>query len=139
MPETGERDAAPIGWTPTQRRALLVLLCVFLLGLGFEYVRNRAYVADPQPARGARYDELMSQLDPNTADWRSLAAIPGLGEKRAKAIVAYREHKRQADPDATVFKSAADLRHVRGIGPAMVENLRPYLTFSPAEHASTPP
>ena len=48
-------------------------------------------ISDPQPSEGPRAAELQSRIDPNAADWKTLAAIPNLGEKRAKAIVAYRD------------------------------------------------
>jgi len=51
----------------------------------------------------------------NTADKESLmTAIKGVGEKRAEAIIAYRE---QNGP----FKSIEELAEVRGIGTSIVE------------------
>ena len=51
----------------------------------------------------------------NTADKESLVtAIKGVGEKRAEAIIAYRE---QHGP----FKSIEELAEVRGIGTSIVE------------------
>ena len=117
------------GWNDSQRRALIALLSIFLVVLCVRYAMNRAYVPDPQPSHGARYDELASRVDPNTADWQTLAAIPTLGEKRAKAIVAFRERSRAANPGRIVFQNANDLMQVKGIGRATMENLRPYLTF----------
>src|SRR5579872_4292501 len=99
-----------LGWTLPQRRALLTVLGVFLIVLCLRFVTDRQYVSDPQPPHGARYNELASRVDPNTADWQTLAAIPTLGEKRARDIVAYRDRVRGTDPNAIVFKSAADLR-----------------------------
>src|SRR5438270_6725095 len=115
---------ADFGWTPSQRRALILLLAIFLLVLVFGYIRNRAYVPVPQPSRGMRADELASRVDPNTADWQTLAAIPMLGEKRAREIVAYRDHLRVRDGADVVFKEPHDLLRIRGIGLSMIENLR---------------
>ena len=51
----------------------------------------------------------------NTADKDALmSAIKGVGEKRAEAIIAYRE---QNGP----FKSIEELAEVRGIGASIVE------------------
>ena len=125
------------GWTAPQRRALLALLTIFLAVLAYRCFTNPAYVPDPQPPEGARAGELASRFDPNVADWHALAAIPGLGEKRAREIVAYRESARTAGGTTTVFRTPADLAHVHGIGKATVENLRPYLIFPTAENAST--
>jgi hypothetical protein len=117
------------GWTLSQRRGLLVLLILFLGFLIVQAVRNRTFISDPQPSAGPRAAELQSRIDPNSADWQTLAAIPNLGEKRAKAIVAYRDGIHSANAKMVVFHSPTDLLHIRGIGVATVENLRPYLVF----------
>jgi DNA uptake protein ComE-like DNA-binding protein len=77
-------------------------------------------------------------VDPNTADWQTLAVMPAIGEKRAKEIVAYRERKRAETPNGVVFDAPGDLLYVRGIGPALVEAMKPYLTF-PTTAPSTRP
>ena len=122
-----------LGWTLAQRRGLIALLVVFLAFLTWQSVGNRLYIADPQPHEGARAAELESRIDPNSADWQTLAAIPGLGEKRAKAIVAYRDSMHRLNSGRLVFQRPADLLQIRGIGAATVDNLRPYLVF-PTDH-----
>ena len=126
------------GWTAPQRRALVALISVFLIVLFIRLAQNRAYVPDPQPPQGWRAAELASRVDPNTADWQTLAAIPELGEKRAKELVSYRDHIRSRDRTDIVFAEPRDLLRVRGIGQSMVENLRPYLIFPPVRPASMP-
>lgn len=125
-------------WSLSQRRALIALLSIFFVVLCIRYALNREYLPDPQPAQGWRYNELASRIDPNVADWHTLAAVPGLGEKRAKEIVAYRARLRTSNPDAVAFHAPTDLRHIRGIGAATVSNLRPYLVF-PSDSAVTQP
>ena len=52
----------------------------------------------------------------NTADKETLmSTIKGVGEKRAEAIIAYRE-------DHGSFKSIEELANVRGVGPSIVES-----------------
>jgi DNA uptake protein ComE-like DNA-binding protein len=126
-----------IGWTPSQRRAILVLLGILLLYMTVRYVMNRQHISDPQPIEGSQASQLASRLDPNKADWQSLSTIPTLGEKRAREIVAYRERLRLLSPAAVVFWSPDDLLHVRGIGTATVANIQPYLAFP--VHQSTRP
>ena len=82
----GREKEQPFVWTASQRRGLLVLLTLMCAALGVRYACTPAYVSDPQPARPSRYDQLADRIDPNTADWQSLAALPGLGEKRARAM-----------------------------------------------------
>jgi competence ComEA-like helix-hairpin-helix protein len=129
MRSSPQRPKIDLGWTPSQRRGLLMLLTAFLVFLTIQFARNRRFVSDPQPTEGSRAAELDTRIDPNTADWQTLAAIPSLGEKRAKAIVAYREQARAATPGKTAFRSPDDLLQVRGIGAATIENLRPFLSF----------
>ena len=137
MPESGKGQSGEWGWTLPQRRALLLLLSLFFLALIVRLGLNRVFV----PARGGpgeRAGELASRLDPNSADWQALAAVPNLGEKRAKDIVSYRDRVRGVKPGAVVFRTVYDLRVIRGIGPAMVEKLRPYLIFPGESPASLP-
>ena len=124
-------DPARLTWTLPQRRALLVLLLALLAFLVVRYAFNPAYVSDPQPQRPARADELADRIDPNTADWPDLAALPGIGEKRARDIVSYREDARRISGDDLVFARKEDLLRIKGIGPAMLEALEPYLIFPP--------
>ena len=57
----------------------------------------------------------------NTADAKTLAAnINGVGDKKAEAIIQYRE---KHGP----FKSADDLAKVKGIGPSLIEKNRDIL------------
>jgi hypothetical protein len=130
------RDPARFAWTRPQRRTLLLLLAALLAFLTLRYALNPVYVGDPQPERPARFDELADRIDPNTADWTMLAALPGIGEKRAREIVAYRDDARPLAPGGVVFARKQDLLRIKGIGPAMLEAIEPYLTFPP-EPAST--
>jgi competence ComEA-like helix-hairpin-helix protein len=65
-------------------------------------------------------------LDLNRASARSLEVLPGIGPRRAAAIVHERERQR--------FQSVAALRRVPGIGPATVARLAGWVTCpDPAE------
>jgi len=76
------------------------------------------------------------KINPNTATWWELAELPGIGEVKGRAIVAYREQFRRealadnprADPPPA-FTKPEDLDAVKGIGPATVEKMRPMLVF----------
>jgi len=57
----------------------------------------------------------------NTASKAELMSVRGIGEKRAEAIIAYRD---QNGP----FKSVDDLESVQGIGPAILKENRDGLT-----------
>ena len=59
----------------------------------------------------------------NTASPEELQLLPGVGEVRAVAIVAKRKERGG-------FKQVDDLLEVKGIGEAMLERMRPYVTLS---------
>jgi DNA uptake protein ComE-like DNA-binding protein len=122
-------------WTAPQRRVLLIVLTALWIGLAVRYARSRAYVADPQPAEPARAHDLADRIDPNTADWATLAALPTIGEKRAKDVVAYREQYQASHPGGRPFTAPNDLLRIRGFGPATVATLEPYLIFPPTPTA----
>ena len=72
---------------------------------------------------GGRPDSLLpgEKIDLNTADQYDLRRLPGIGEKRAEAIVAWRmEHGSFAAPE--------DLTQVSGIGEKILEQCRAYIT-----------
>jgi competence protein ComEA len=58
----------------------------------------------------------------NTADEPTLEQIPGVGPVTANAILAYRTRIGH-------FSSLDQLLDVNGIGPATIENIRPYITL----------
>lgn len=119
-------------WTLQQRLAVSILV-MLLIALGtWRYAHNPSYVPNPHVEDGKRAGEALSRIDPNTASWQHLAALPGVGENRAKTIIAYREDFLTAHPGERAFRSADDLAHVKGIGPATTQSLIPYLTFGEA-------
>lgn len=121
----------PRAFTPGQRRAIAGLLTLFLACLAVGLIRNPTTVGDPLPDAPPRLAELGDRIDPNVAEARLLAAIPGLGEKRAAEIVAYRERQRRGGRVA--FRSAGDLLRVNGVGASIARQIEPYLSFpSPA-------
>ena len=66
-------------------------------------------------------------IDLNTADVYELQRLPGIGEKRAQAIVAYRE-------EHGPFQSVEDLTRVSGIGEGILAGLRDYAVAENAEN-----
>ena len=60
---------------------------------------------------------LFAKIDINSADAKTLTAIKGLGEKKAEAIVEYREKNGK-------FKSADELLKVKGIGKKLLETIK---------------
>ena len=61
------------------------------------------------------------KININTADAALLTQIPGVGESKAKSIIAYRD-------EHGPFKSTEDLMKVSGIAAASFEKMRDYIT-----------
>ncbi len=59
----------------------------------------------------------------NTAQLSALMSLPGIGEKRAEQIIAFREIKGE-------IVSADELLEIDGFGPATVDNIRPFVAQS---------
>ena len=81
-------------------------------------------------AEGDRPDSLLEGevIDLNRADEYDLSRLPGIGEKRARAIVADREVNGP-------FQSVADLDRVDGIGPGILAGLEDYAAVNSGPEA----
>ncbi len=90
------------------RRALsLALLTAFGLALA-----GSSLAGDASP-------RLVGTVNINTATPEQLELLPGIGEARARAVVAMRKQRGG-------FKSVEELTEVKGIGEASLERLRPF-------------
>jgi competence protein ComEA len=99
--------------------SLLVLLVAFRLKLS-GWSRSEIEIVSQQPR------EYFYTLDVNKASWVEWAQLDGIGEKLARRIVKDRE-------DRGPFKSIEDLRRIRGLGPKLIEKLRPFLRCAEPE------
>lgn len=124
-----DRSRLPQPWSPPQRGVLVVLCAGLLIYLSVRLWLHPAYVPRPMPDEAPRAAELAGRVDPNTADWPELAALPMLGEKRARQIVGYREQLKERSLQRLPFGSPRDLEQVPGIGPTIAEMLSPHLVF----------
>ena len=118
-------------------KAVLVLTAGFVLFAGGCFLTTRASSGpcrvtvqrqelpggsvEEEGSQDARPPSLMEDevINVNTADVYELQRLPGIGEKRAQAIVEYRE---AWGP----FQSVDELDRVPGIGEGVLEDLRGY-------------
>jgi competence protein ComEA len=69
---------------------------------------------------------VLDRVDLNRADSAQLLQLPGVGEGLARRIEAYRLRHNG-------FRSVDDLRRVGGVGPSLLERLRPLVCVEPCE------
>jgi competence protein ComEA len=95
------------------------------IGIGSK-VLNRAERYGALPGGGRAPDQYkhakteFRRVDINTASLDELTALPGIGPKKARAIVAWREKKGQ-------FENVEQLTSVRGIGEKTLASVRAYV------------
>ena len=97
-------------------RRSLALLAAMTLALASSYTQE-SHAAEPSAMR------ISGVVNLNTANLEQLQLLPGVGEKRAAAIVEIRKSKGG-------FKAVEELTEVKGVGDALIERLRPHLTVS---------
>jgi competence protein ComEA len=99
-------------------------ILIFLLAFGFAVSANAAKaIKKTNRTRKARVVKTIADhsINLNKADANVLASVKGIGPKKAKAIVNYRNAKGK-------FKSVKDLTNVRGIGDKRLAKIGKYLT-----------
>ena len=69
---------------------------------------------------------LAGRINPNTAEAPSLVRLPGVGPRRAEAIIEYRN---RSGSDRPAFRRTADLENIKGIGPVTAGKMQPWLCF----------
>lgn len=93
---------------------------LFRSSIGIVAVLSMAWLCTAFSAVGNTQEPALSgQINLNTAQVDELTLLPGIGVKKAEAIVT----ARQAKP----FEKAEDLLEIKGIGPKMLEKLNPYI------------
>ncbi len=69
---------------------------------------------------------LFGAVDINSASIEQLKSVKGIGEKRARQIVAFRK--------SHCFQSVNDLTKIKGIGQKSIEKLEPHLKAGPCKN-----
>lgn len=98
--------------------ALFVLLAVLIVLSAWRFAPRVGVPLDSSVVRRG--------VDPNTAPWWELTALPEVGESTARQVVAYREAHADRAP---VFRQPPDLEPVPDIGPKTIQRIAPHLRF----------
>jgi comEA protein len=87
-------------------------------------VCSGAALAEEPPAPKTEQSADPALVDLNRAGLAELTTLPGIGQKRAEAILAFRESHGG-------FQNVAQLLKIKGIGRAMLRKLRTLVTLTP--------
>jgi comEA protein len=99
--------------TSQERRVILFLSSVALLGMGLEFLTKRCV----QVKAVACINQDIGRVNLNDADKDALIAIPGIGGKLAQEIIEYRRQKGE-------FNSIEELKNIKGINACRYEKLK---------------
>jgi competence protein ComEA len=114
---------APV-WSRSAQGAMACLLLLAVALLGWHLYGTQRWGCRPTVLETGASEP--TGVDLNQADQALLLQLPGVGEQLAERIVAYRiEHNG--------FRTVSELRRVSGIGPALLEKLRPLVYVEPNE------
>ena len=129
--------------TKAQRREHLVIyvLCVVLLAaLGVLWLRQQGYLRAAPVVEHHPDNTPERPIELNTARWWELTLIHGIGEVRAREIIALRDRKLREQKDRKQeqvgFKSLDELSEVRGITPEILERMREKVRVVPLKPGS---
>ncbi|MGA2916480.1 MAG: ComEA family DNA-binding protein [Sedimentisphaerales bacterium] len=102
------------------REHIKILTAIFFIG----FVLNICFVF-PLLGHSSKmgFSQIDNKLNPNTASVYELAELPSIGEKKAQAIVEYRQNTKNA------FRNADDLEYVKGIGEKTAEKIKQWFVF----------
>jgi competence protein ComEA len=121
--------------TPTEQKMLLFVGGMILLGCCLDFwgwTPLQARKTDPEKLTKLVEVDAPLNLDIRTASLEELITLPGIGEKRAADIIAYREK--------TPFTAVNQLVNVKGIGVKTYAKLLPdLLAFGDSLLSDTPP
>ena len=105
------------------KKLAMVLLCSLYVMVSVQ--STFAAKTAPKGSAGSPAAEMSvaAPLNINAAEVESLTSLPGIGQKMAERISAYRDENGP-------FKSVDDLLNVKGIGPKVLEKIRPLVSVS---------
>lgn len=122
-PEEDTQVETALGWTRGDRFFLTFGCAVIFVLLLLRW--HQLTGGNIQSVEFTSDDAYEFRVDINSATWVEWSQIDGIGPKTARAIVADREANGP-------FKSIDEIQRVKGIGPATVRRIRPFV-INPAD------
>ncbi len=104
--------------------ATLFLITALLIGIGIKYTIDYHWWLPETKVVDTDPESIKLKIDLNRAEWYEFIILPGIGEKRAKAIVEYRKSK-------GAFRTIDQLSEVNGIGKKTVKRIKDLIYLVP--------
>ena len=114
------RDVAVLWLRRGDMIVVWLLVTALLVLLGIHWVRLSRWGTAPIEVSSQQPREYYYSLDINAASWVEWAQLEGIGETLARRIVTDRAERGP-------FRDPADVGRVRGIGPKLLEKIKPFL------------
>ena len=111
------KNLEPLELSRREFVVLCVLFSILMVGIAIKFVMDNHLGSGEIKVLRQNPEELTLRLDINTVEWYQLLPLPQIGEKRARAIVEYRE---KHGP----FTDVDELLNVKGITPKVLEGVR---------------
>ena len=127
-----DEQETPRLWTRREQIVILALAGLLVIGLGLSWADRAGWL---HPAiRVVPSGDYQFHLDLNQATDSQLQLLPGIGPKRARQIVEYRNAHGP-------FRSVDDLKKVKGLSSLRLDDIRTYVTvgLEPASPAAQRP
>ena len=110
--------------------ATLFLITSLLIGIGTKYTIDYHWWLPETKVIDTNPESIRLKINLNRAEWYELIILPGIGEKRAKAIVEHRKNK-------GAFRTIEQLCEINGIGTKTVKKIKDLIYLVPTlQHGS---
>ena len=97
--------------------ATFFLITTILIGTGIKYSIDQHWWLPETEVVDTVHESIKLKIDLNRAEWYELIILPGIGEKKARAIVEYRKK-------TSGFKTIEQLCEVDGLGKKTVRRFK---------------
>jgi competence ComEA-like helix-hairpin-helix protein len=104
--------------------ATLFLITALLIGIGTKYTIDYHWWLPETKVVDTNPESIRLKINLNRAEWYEFIILPGIGEKKARAIVEYRKSK-------GAFRTIEQLCEVNGIGTKTVKGIKDLIYLVP--------